>query len=231
VASTDPCSAAAFQSTTGLSVPAAEDWDDPTWRRWVVWRHEQMTDYLLAVKQAAREVNPGLVFFEENWNVDGTGATQYANDPAAYLGYADMSTGHEVSTVGDRVDEGQTGMQDATLDQWLAFATMIKWARGADTGKPSWILTYGYQAADAERLAGVILAEGANYYETRGPSMADSVGIGYRQRIFSWTAAHQEALVHLQPGEGDPRVPRQSDEGEGAHEGQRDDAGEEGHDQ
>jgi hypothetical protein len=192
--STDPCSAAAFQSTTGLSVPAAEDWDDPTWRRWVVWRHEQMTDYLLAVKQAAREVNPGLVFFEENWNVDGTGATQYANDPAAYLGYADMSTGHEVSTVGDRVDEGQTGMQDATLDQWLAFATMIKWARGADTGKPSWILTYGYQAADAERLAGVILAEGANYYETRGPRMADSVGIGYRQRIFSWTAAHQEAL-------------------------------------
>jgi hypothetical protein len=192
--STDPCSAAAFQSTTGLSVPAAEDWDDPVWRRWVVWRHEQMTDYLLAVKQAARDVNPNLVFFEENWNVDGTGATQYANDPAAYLGYADMGTGHEVSTVGDRVDEGQTGMQNATLDQWLAFAAMIKWARGADTGKPSWILTYGYQAADAEQLAGVILAEGANYYETRGPSMADSVGADYRQRIFSWTAAHQEAL-------------------------------------
>jgi len=192
--STDACSTAAFQSTTGLSMPTDEDWDDPVWRRWVVWRHEQMTDYLLAVKQAAREVNPGLVFFEENWDIDGSGATQYANDPAAYLGYTDMSTGHEVSTVGDRVDEGQTGMQDATLDEWLAFATMIKWARGADKGKPSWILTYGYQMSDAERLAGVILAEGANYYETRGPSMADSVGADYRQRIFSWTAAHQEAL-------------------------------------
>jgi hypothetical protein len=153
-----------------------------------------MTDYLLAVKQAAREANPSLVFFEENWNVDGSGTTQYANDPAAYLGYPDMSTGHEVSTLGDRVDEGETGMQDATLDQWLAFATMIKWARGADAGKPSWVLTYGYQAADAERLAGVILAEGANYYETRGPSMDDSVGADYRQRIFSWIAAHQEAL-------------------------------------
>jgi hypothetical protein len=192
--SADACSTAAFQSATGLSLPAAEDWDDPGWRRWVVWRHGQMTDYLLAVKQAAREANPDLVFFEENWNVDGSGATQYANDPAAYLGYPDMSTGHEVSTVGDRVDEGETGMQDATLEQWLAFATMIKWARGADAGKPSWILTYGYQAADAERLAGVILAEGANYYETRGPSMDDSVGADYRQRIFSWTAAHQEAL-------------------------------------
>jgi hypothetical protein len=153
-----------------------------------------MVEYLLTVKQAAREANPGLVFFEENWNADGSGTTQYANDPAAYLAHPDMSTGHEVSTIGDRVDEGETGMQDATLDQWLAFTTMIKWARAADAGKPSWVLTYGYQPADAERLAGVILAEAANYYETRGPSMDDSVGADYRQRIFSWTAAHQEAL-------------------------------------
>jgi hypothetical protein len=192
--STDACSATAFQSATGLSAPTQEDWEDPVWRRWIVWRHEQMSDFLLAVKQAAREVSPDLVFFEENWNADGTGATLNANDPAGYLGYPDMSTGHEVSTIGDRVDEGETGMQDATLDEWLAFITMIKWARGADAAKPSWILTYGYQASDAERLAGVILAEGANYYETRGPSMADSVGDYYRQRIFSWTAAHQDAL-------------------------------------
>jgi hypothetical protein len=192
--STDTCSATAFQTATGLSVPTEEDWNDPAWRRWVVWRHDQMTDYLLAVKQAAREVNPNLVFFEENWSTDGSGATQYANDPAAYLGYADMSTGHEAGTIGDRVDEGETGMQDATLDQWLAFVTMIKWARGADDGKPSWVLTYGYQPSDAERLAGVILAEGANYYETRGPSMDDSVGADYRQRIFSWTAAYEAAL-------------------------------------
>jgi hypothetical protein len=192
--STDTCSAATFQSATNLNVPTEEDWDDPTWRRWVVWRHEQMADYLLAVKQAARDVNPDLVLFEENWNTDGSGATQYANDPAAYLGYADMSTGHEVGTIGDRVDEGETGMQDATLDQWLAFVTMIKWARAADASKPSWILTYGYQPSDAERLAGVILAEGANYYETRGPSMDDSVGADYRQRIFSWIAAHETAL-------------------------------------
>src|SRR3972149_4600800 len=88
----------------------------------------------------------------------------------------------------------------ATLDQWLSFVTAIKFARGADQGKPSWILTYGYRSADAERLAGVILAEGANYYETRGPSMADSVGIGYRQRIFSWTAVHQEALYGGEAG-------------------------------
>ena len=152
-----------------------------------------MTDDPLAVKQATREVSPDLVFFEENWNVDGTGATLYANDPAAYLAYPDMSTGHEVSTIGDRVDEGETGMQDATLTSgWPS----LRWSNGRAAPTPASRpgSTYGYQASDAERLAGVILAEGGNYYETRGPSMADSVGAAYRQRIFSWTAAHQEAL-------------------------------------
>lgn len=44
-----------------------------------------MVDYLLALKEAAREVNPNVVFFEETWNVDPSGATGYAGDPAAYL--------------------------------------------------------------------------------------------------------------------------------------------------
>jgi len=192
--STDPCSVAAFRAATGLGVPTAEDWDNPAWRRWVVWRHWQMADYLLALKEAARQVNPDLVFFEENWNADTSGATYYANDPAEYLAYPDLSTGHEVSTIGDRVDEGETGMQGATLDQWLAFRTMIAFARAADRGKPSWILTYGYRPRDSAQLAGMVLAEGGNFYETQGPEMAGTVGTAYRTQLFGWIAAHENAL-------------------------------------
>ena len=192
--STDPCSISAFEGATGLTVPIVEDWEDPTWRRWIVWRHRQMVDYLLALKDAAREVNPGLVFFEENWSSDSSGATQYANDPASYLGIPDISTGHEVSTIGDRVDEGQTAMRNATLDQWLAYRTMIAFARAADGGKPSWILTYGYEPRDSEQMAGMILAEGANFYETRGPGMAETVGEAYRSRLFDWIEAHEGVI-------------------------------------
>jgi len=192
--STDPCSVAAFRAATGLDVPTAEDWDNPAWRRWVVWRHGQMVDYLLALKEAARQVNPALVFFEENWSADTSGATYYANDPAEYLAYPDLSTGHEVSTIGDRVDEGETGMQGATLDQWLAFRTMIAFARAADHGKPSWILTYGYRPRDSAQLAGMVLAEGGNFYETQGPEMAGTVGTAYRTQLFGWIAAHENAL-------------------------------------
>ena len=192
--STDPCSMSEFEGATGLAVPDDEDWEDPAWRRWVVWRHSQLADYLLALKESGREVNPDLVFFEENWNVDTSGATEYANDPAAYLPYADMSTGHEVGTIGDRVDIGETGMKDATLDQWLAYRTMIAFARAADRGKPSWILTYGYRPRDSTQLAGIILAEGGNFYETRGPVMNDTVGEDHRTRLFGWIKAQEDVI-------------------------------------
>jgi len=55
--SSDPCSATAFQAATGLSAPSAEDWDNPVWRHWVLWRHAQMADWLLALKEAARTIN------------------------------------------------------------------------------------------------------------------------------------------------------------------------------
>ena len=192
--STDPCSISAFEAATGMKVPNVEDWDDLAWRRWVVWRHEQMVDFLLALKEAGREVNPDLVFFEENWNADSSGATEYANDPAAYLHYPDMSTGHEVGTIGDRVDIGQTGMRDATLDQWLSYRTMIAFARAADRGKPSWFLTYGNQPRDSAQLAGIILAEGGNFYETRGPVMNETAGEAHRTQLFGWIKAHEDVI-------------------------------------
>jgi hypothetical protein len=192
--STDSCSAAAFQAATGLSVPSAEDWDNPVWRHWVVWRHAQMTDWLVALKEATRAINPQLVFLEENASADTSRATQNANDPAEYLAYADMSTGHEVETIGDRMDEGETGMKDATLDQWLSFRSMVAFARAADRGKPSWILTYGYQPRDSSQLAGMVLSEGGNFYETKGPAMADTAGEAYRTQLFGWIADHAAAV-------------------------------------
>ncbi|MDE3088845.1 MAG: hypothetical protein KGJ80_05630 [Chloroflexota bacterium] len=194
--STDACAVAAFKSATGLDVPNVEDWNDPTWRRWMVWRHGQTMDYLQALKQSARQVNPNLVFFEENWNADTSAATLYANDPADIFTLADMSTGHEISTIADRVDLGQTGMSSATLDQWLSFRTMIAFARAADRNKPSWILTYGYQPRDSAQLAGITFAEAADFYETQGPGMAGSVGAAYRTQLFGWVAAHENEIYH-----------------------------------
>jgi hypothetical protein len=192
--STDPCSTDAFLSATGLRIPATRNWDDPVFRRWVVWRHSQISDFLWAEKEVARAVNPSIVFFNENSDVDSGRSTYVANDPAIYLAYPDMSTGHEVETIDDRMDEGQTGMKNATLDQWLSFRTMVAFARGVDRGKPSWILSYGYEPRDSAQLAGMVLAESGNFYETKGPQMADTVGAIHRTQLFQWITEHEEAL-------------------------------------
>ncbi|MCB0082732.1 MAG: hypothetical protein KDE47_17445, partial [Caldilineaceae bacterium] len=129
--STDPCSVAAFHAATGFAAPRAEDWDDPAFLQWVVWRHEQIAEFLLAEKAVARAVNPQLVFLNENSSIDTGRATYVGNDPARYLDERDMSTGHEIESLADRMDEGETGMQNATLDDWLAFRTMVAFARAA----------------------------------------------------------------------------------------------------
>ncbi len=197
--STDRFGVQRFREETGSDIPEEEDWDDPNWRIWIIWRHKQIGDFLISVKEAAKQVDPDIVFFGENWNIDHNGSTRYANDPTYYTTIPDISTGHEICTIADRVDLGEKGMSEASLEEWLAFATMIKYARATDRGKPSWILTYGYKPPDAERLAGIILANGANYYETQGPIMAGSAGNIYRRRIFSWIKDHQDIIYETEP--------------------------------
>lgn len=192
--SSDPCSAAAFRAETGLSLPQREDWDDPVFQRWVVWRHSQIVRFLLEEMEAARGVNPDLVFLNENSSVDSGRSTYVGNDPTELRPYVEITTGHEIETIADRMDEGETGMVDATLDDWLAFRTMVAFARASDRGKPSWILTYGYGPRDSAQLAGLVLAEGANFYETKGPQMAHTVGEHFRTQLFGWVAAHEAEL-------------------------------------
>ena len=39
----------------------------------------------------------------------------------------------------------------------------------------------------------MVLAEGANFYETKGPQMADTAGKSYRTLLFGWIAGHEAA--------------------------------------
>lgn len=197
--SADPCSAAAFTAATDLPLPRRVDWDDPIFRRWVVWRHTQIADYLLAELQVARAINPAIVLWHENSCVDTGRATYVAADPASWLGVPGVATAHEVETIADRMDHGATGMQAAGLEQWLAFRTMIAFARAVDRPKPSWILTYGCRERDSAQLAGFVLAEGANFYENRGPQMADSVGRCWRTTLLRWIAAHEDDFYGVDP--------------------------------
>ena len=80
-ADTNPDSRAAFKAATGVDVPTAVDWTNPTWRRWVAWRHTEVRDFLIAVAEAGRAVNPDFRFIVETVTMD-YGSTKIGLDGA-----------------------------------------------------------------------------------------------------------------------------------------------------
>ncbi len=172
----------------------AKDWDDLAWRQFVRWRITSITRFVEDVFGAAREVDPDLVLFTENWGMDSNFVTPYAQDPLELVDNPYVATAHEL----EPVDQDEAGMANATLKQWRDYALMVKFGVAANKGKPGWILTYAGSVDDSLREAGVHLAEGANFYEAKGPEMVDD-STGSRQIVFSWLASNTGMVYHSTP--------------------------------
>jgi hypothetical protein len=181
----DPYSQAAFQAAYGHSALPTKNWNDLTWRQFVRWRITSVTRFVEDVAAVAKSVDPELVFFTENWGMDSNFVTQYAQDPLEFIGNPGVATAHEL----EPVDQDNAGMANATFKQWRDYALMVKFAVAANKGKPAWILTYAGGVDDSLREAGVHLAEGANFYEAKGPEMVDD-STGSRPTVFPWLAVN-----------------------------------------
>lgn len=189
----DAASKAAFQREFGRFSPANFSWESREWKEWVAWRKRSVERFLAYAQTAAKSANPDVLVFAENWNVDAPLATGYAQDPVGVGRF--MPTAPEISTVADRSDLGEDAMGKATLEQWQAFAAMVRFSVSANRGAPTWVLTYGARNDDAVRTAGVVLALGGQFYEAKGPSMLDdSVSADFRHRFFSWVKAESRLL-------------------------------------
>jgi len=183
----DSYSQAAFQAAYGHSALPAKNWDDLAWRQFIRWRITSITRFTEEVFAAARAVDPHMVFFTENWGIDSNFVTQYAQDPLEFIGNPHVATAHEL----EPVDQDNTGMANATLKQWRDYALMVKFGVASNKGKPGWILTYAGAVDDSLREAGVHLAEGANFYEAKGPEMLDD-STSSRLMVFPWLAANAD---------------------------------------
>jgi len=187
----DSYSRAAFQAAYGHATIPAKDWDDLAWRQFVRWRMTSIARFVEDMCAAARAVDPDLVCFTENWGMDSNFVTQYAQDPLEFIGNPHVATAHEL----EPVDQDSSGMKWATLKQWRDYALMVKFATAANKGKPGWILTYAGGVDDSLREAGIHLAEGANFYEAKGPEMVDET-TGSRPLVFPWLAANASLAYH-----------------------------------
>jgi len=186
---------ARFLTDTGLTAPTAENWDDPVWRRWITWRHEEIARFLSDVTTAARSQDPEFPIFAETLPTDYNGATIYGLD-GSYLKHIEGLT-HvwEVDTMSNTV-----GMRNAQEDDWISFISAFKYARAASGEKPSWVFNYGKQVDDAGLVMAEALAAGNNPYELQVPEMTTTVGADFRTRMFDWAQQYSPYLFEAQTG-------------------------------
>jgi len=185
--STDADSRTAFERTYGESIPE-KNWESLQWRHWIRWREESIAQFVRSVAGAAHSVDPGMLFFTENWCMDSNFVAQYAQDPLDFSADSGVATAHEL----EPVDQDDRGMQDAGLEDWQDYALLVRFAVASNGGRPAWVLSYAGAVSDSLREAAVHLAEGANFYEARGPEMLDD-STGSRPIVFPWLAANSEA--------------------------------------
>ena len=180
---------AKFHADTGLVAPSAPDWNDPTFVKWVVWRHRLIYEMEQRIVTAAKSVRADFEVVIETVTMDYNGATSQGLDGAA----RDDGLLHRVWEV-DAVSDASS-MRFAAEDDWWSMAAMMKHARGSSEPRPAWCFCYGLQPDDAEHVMALCITAGMNPYETQIPQMCTSAGSAYRKRMYTWLAAHPGLLL------------------------------------
>ncbi|WP_181389675.1 Ig-like domain-containing protein [Leucothrix pacifica] len=185
----NPAAIARFESDTGMSIPTAEDWNDPAWRRWIHWRHEELARFLTDMTATARAVDPEFVIIAETLPTDYNGGTIYGLDAGFTKSVEGLTAVYEVDTMSNNV-----GMRNAREDDWISFISALKYSRAATGEKPSWTFTYGVNQDDAQQVMAQALIAGNNPYELKVPEMATTVDPAFRARMFNWSKVNAPYL-------------------------------------
>lgn len=175
----DTC-AAKFLAETGLAQPAGVDWNSPVFRRWVAWRHGVIHEFEQAVLAGARTVRPDFQLIIETVTMDYNGGTAQGLDGAS-RDDGDILRVWEVDCASD-----ETAMREAPADDWISMAIMMRHGRGCAGKNPSWAISYGKQADDAERVMALAITGGVRPYESQIPVLNHTVGDAWRGRMYGW---------------------------------------------
>ncbi len=185
-ACTNEACRARFKSDLGLETPTDVNWDDPTFRRWVQWRHYVMWEFQERIIETAKKARPDFEVIVETVTLDYNAATSQGLDAAA-LPNDGLIRVWEVDVVSD-----QTGARRGTANDWMCTWLMMKFARGASYPRPAWTFAYGYHADDMERVVSMAISSGCGPFESRIPQMAPSADHDTRARMYGWIGQKPE---------------------------------------
>ncbi|KYK38091.1 MAG: hypothetical protein AYK18_17735 [Theionarchaea archaeon DG-70] len=205
-----------FREDTGLNIPQAIDWNDITWKIWVLWRQNVIADYIKELNEVVKSANPECQLIVEHWHGIDVGSVRSAWSPVLLREVTDCLA-HEYPAA---------SYDSSTYDyyNYLRDMACYLYYRGLDKEHPSWILAYSSDENGQRMLAASLLTAGCNFYDTDAPHMDGIVSAYQQAEIFQWitkylpyyyglhswsnvgvyySKATMDFMYHKQWGEGD----------------------------
>ena len=197
-ASFDDYTLAAFKKQTGLDAKKdvkLGDFSDPSFRRWVDFRIQTITDFMQEIDQNAKSVNPKIKTIPEIYPGIEQAAVRVGADVYSLYPVVD-AIAHEYSFSGG----GHRAAARQPLD-WFRYQVGLYTFRAFAQGKASWILNYSWDGEEnvdrREAMKNLAMSEilaGTNFWDAPGHSMAGSNDLPTRKEIFFWIKQHDKVF-------------------------------------
>jgi hypothetical protein len=203
-ASFDDATVAAFREKTGLDAKKdlkLGDFQDANFRKWIDFRIETMTDFVREIRENARSVSPEILVIPEIYPGIEQEATRVGADVYQMYGVVDVIA-HEYE-----FGEGEHMASSRSQIDWFLYQAGMLTFRAFAGGKATWILNYSWDGDKnvdkreaMKNLAISQVADGANFWDAPGHSMAGSNDQPTRAEIFQWIEKNEKVFYS-------PRLP------------------------
>ena len=180
-----------FTEDTGLILPVTVDWDDITWKTWVLWRQNVIADFIGELNSVAKSVNPNCNIIVEHWHGIDVESVKEAWSPILLREVTDCLA-HEYPAA---------SWDSSTYDyyNYLRDVASYLYYRGLGREHPSWVLAYSSEKAGQRMLAAALLTAGCNFYDTDVPDMDGTVSIHQQEEIFHWIKSYAPYYYDAEP--------------------------------
>jgi len=181
-----------FELDTGMKFPTKTDLNNstPNFRRWMIWRHTELNQFLIDINNAARKVNPNFETIIEIVTCDYNSATHQGLDGTFMGNVPGLTFCWEIDALSD-----DNAMRNSLPNDWYSLIAINKFCRGASTfERPCWAFTYGYEPEDAELVMAEAISAQISPYASKIPLMTTIVSPQYRARMFSFIEHYQDYI-------------------------------------
>jgi hypothetical protein len=203
-ASFDDYTVGAFKKQTGLDAKKdvkLGDFSDPNFRKWVDFRIQSITDFLMEIDQSAKSVNPRIKTIPEIYPGIEKESVRVGADVYSLYPIVDAVAHEYEFGGGDHMASSRTPLD------WFYYQVGMHTFRAFAQGKPTWILNYSWDGDKVvdkrEAMMNLAMSQvmaGANFWDAPGHSMAGSNDPATRKKIFAWIKRNEKTFYS-------PRIP------------------------